>query len=293
MRHAIFLISAILLLFGCSNNDNDAVQEEQIRELKIKSFTLSKYAPGNGFPEHTAFFFDEDAKISQIHDYRESNPGKFIQDISYNDQGLILNNDWLYVTDNQTEMFGHIETEYNASNELIEMIEYDANDQQENTYHLTHYQDSIQVVANLNTTIEEKLTFKFNPNNLLVQQDVIPADLISFYRKDYFYENGNLIKQQTTINSNITEIIYRYDDKINPLYTVLNNSYEQLISIGRAGWYKFYPNLNYFYSKNNFTSYEGLSADDIITYQYNDLGYPISGEKVIDDFTLKLTYEYY
>jgi len=293
MKKAILLLFAFSFLASCSNDDNGTQQEEQIAELKIKSFTLSNYGPGNGFPEHTTFFFDEDAKISQIHNSRESEPGKFIQDISYNDQGLFLSNDWLYVIADQTDMFTHIETEYNTSNELIEMIRYDENDQEEYTYHLTHYQDSIQAVFYVNTSIEQKYTYKFGPDNLLVQEDIIPADLIGFIRNDYFYENGNLIKLQRTINSNIGETIYRYDDKINPLYPVLNNSYEQLISIGQVGLNKFHPNLNYFYSKNNFTSYEGSSVDDIITYQYNDLGYPISGEIVNGDFTLKLTYEYY
>ena len=85
---------------------------------------------------------------------------------------------------------------------------------------------------------------------------------------------------------------FEHDDKINPLYPVLMRDYKSFI-LDDIGLY-LALNRTYSYSKNNIISYTELGSLRVITYQYNDLGYPISAEVTIDGQLYELfSYEYY
>ncbi|GHC47885.1 hypothetical protein [Ulvibacter litoralis] len=294
MRHAILLISAIFLLLSCSNNDNDAVQEEQISELKIKKFRITHFDETTGLPGHNDYYFDEDAKLTKIHVIHYDGIDGVIDNISYNASGQLTRNDRNTIDQGVSELSYYFEYLYNSDNKLEQIQEYDANGNENRIMEVIHYQDSIQVHKDLASTSEVISSFKFSPANLLTKTITKAHESLYPTHQDYTYDGANLINIHTEdfYTSEISDQYYQHDDKINPLHLVLMESYRQHI-IDNFGLYLL-PK-EYLYSENNTTHYQStFDSDQVTTYRYNNLDYPISAEVKIDgNLYRELTYEYY
>ncbi|SRX53923.1 hypothetical protein [Aequorivita sp. CIP111184] len=291
MRY-IILLSLFFIVLGCSNNDNDVVQEEEQEqniELKIKKFTITAIYNNNWRLEYS---FDEEAKPIQYFSTLDSINGVKV-DILYNDLGQLTGVVGVLINEGQTTPWLHTVNEYNSSNELEKVNRFNENGSAFGLLTATHYQDSIQVEREFGEDGDTNYTLIFGANNLLIQENLEshawnPNPTVT----KYSYSNGNLININEDNGSNIYNINYEHDDKKNPLHPVLTRDYKTFIldDMGLSLAY----NKTYSFSKNNITSYNDYGNLRVITYQYNDLGYPISAEVLVDgELIERFTYEYY
>ncbi|RMA66530.1 hypothetical protein [Ulvibacter antarcticus] len=295
MKKSLLLLCAILVLFSCSKKNDDVVEQEQQQntELKIKKFGITQYHTG---PTSTVeimqndHYFDEEGKLIEIHEV-SGNDEPWIQKLTYNDLGLITRKDDLPI-----EGLSRHEYEYDASNRLIEIIKYHPDGSIGLYRQSTHYQDSIQATVYIATQLFSTITFKFSPENNLMQT-VSENDTSTFpHVNTYNFINGNLMSQQYQYASVVNILNFQYDTKINPLHEVLKSNYRNLIIDNGFSLSRLPDYFEFYYSANNMTlkEYPPGNPNKVITYQYNDLDYPVSAEIIYDgDLYQKLTYEYY
>ena len=292
MRYFL-LLSLIFSMLSCSNNDNDIVQDEQQDqnvELKIKKFTITAVHANNLRNE---YYFDEDAKPIQYFSTLNGIDGVKM-DVSYNDSGQLLGVVGVLISEGQTAPWQHNEYGYNSSNEIEQINRFDEYGSDFGSLTAIHFQDSIQVQREFGDDGNTNFTLIFGVNNLLTQENLEPhAWNPNPTVTKYTYSDGNLINIFSE-SGGITRLDtnFEHDDKINPLYPVLMRDYKSFI-LDDIGLY-LALNRTYSYSKNNIISYTELGSLRVITYQYNDLGYPISAEVTIDGQLYELfSYEYY
>jgi hypothetical protein len=289
MKRILILFTASLLFLACSN-DNDTVQQAQDIELKIKKFTITAVHTDNWRLEYS---FDEDAKPIRYFSTLDGIDGVKM-DVSYNDSGHLTGVVGVQIIEGQTQPWQHTEYVYNTSNEIEQINRFDEYGSDYGSLAANHFQDSIQVQRRFGLDGDSDYTLIFGANNLLIQENIEPnAWNPNPTVTKYTYSDENLINILKESDGNtMLDTNFEHDDKINPLHPVLTRDYKSFI-LDNIGLYLAF-NRTYSYSKNNITSYNEFGNLRIITYQYNDLGYPVSAEVTSDGELFELfNYEYY
>lgn len=293
MKHILFLFTASLLLFACSNDDENQQSEEQ-NTFKIKKLSKTFYVE-DGTSYRLDYFYDESGKSTKwVQDYYDDD-ALFHDTYLYNDLGQILESKTTNINENR--IIRTISYVYDTSNRISKVI-YTSSDGTTITSNLTYENNTVfleddlggnkKLIFSEDGKLMETVSNSSEPRNGTVKETIIySGNLITSIHYDYSRGDGSS-----------EDYIYEYDTKTNPLFENFNNNINNHLYDYRGSLKSFKTD----FSAKNFTKVKftstlpdpNLNYTDVFTTQYNEQNFPVSAEVKRNGVLFEeLTYEYY